>query len=123
LDSRKKVLLAATAADEKKAEDIVILDLRDVTEIADFFMICHGLSDIQIRAIVDWISRRLRQEKVRPIHIEGYEDARWVLMDYGDVVIHVFDEMTREYYLLERLWDHAKRIEWTPVGKGEITGE
>jgi len=99
---------------EKKGEDIVVIDLRGVTSIADFFIIATGASDVQVKAITDEIHERLKKEDgAIPLHIEGYQALRWVLLDYVDVVVHVFDRETRDYYSLETLWKDAniRRVE------------
>lgn len=103
--------LAARSADlmlEKKAKGITIMDVRGLTSIADFFVLCTGETDIQIKAIVDHVNESLRVDNTRPYHIEGYDKLSWVLMDYVDVVAHVFLPETRDYYGLERLWADAK---------------
>ena len=92
----------------KKAEDIVILDVRDLTSIADFFVICSGDSDTQIKAIADAILDGLEKEEVKVWHVEGYNGLRWVLLDYVDFVIHIFQKDVRPFYNLERLWGDAK---------------
>ncbi|HEX2987460.1 MAG TPA: ribosome silencing factor [Chloroflexota bacterium] len=95
-------------ASDKQAVDIVLLDLRDVSLIADYFVICNGTSDRQIKAIVDDIREILsREEKVKPLQIEGRPDSGWVLLDYGSVVVHVFSPELREYYRLEKIWPQA----------------
>ncbi len=95
---------------EKKAEAIVVLDLRGLTSIADFFIICSGRSNRQVSAIADQIERFLKKKGVRPLSVDGKKDGHWVLMDYGDVIIHVFYEETRSFYDLEGLWMDADRI-------------
>jgi ribosome-associated protein len=105
-------LVAVRAADAKQAKDIRVLDLRDVTSFADYFVICSGSNTRHIQAIADEIAQRLKQEGERPSSIEGYDNAEWVLMDYGDYLIHVFSEKARAYYELERLWRDAKPVEW-----------
>ena len=92
----------------KKAEDIVVLDVRHVTSITDFFIICSGNSDTQIKAIADAILEGLEKEDVKVWHIEGYSSLRWVLLDYVDFVIHIFQKEARTFYGLERLWGDAK---------------
>jgi ribosome-associated protein len=101
---------AAKAADDKKAFDILILDLRSLTSITDYFVICSGSSTTQVGAVTDGIADALARTEVHPSHIEGEAESRWILMDYGDVVVHVFEEQTRAYYGLERLWGDAPRI-------------
>ncbi len=110
------VRLAATAAQDKKAFDIVVLDLRAPGAFTDHFVLCSGRSPRQVKAIVDAISERLRDEGKRPSLVEGYDHAEWVLIDCFDVVIHVFTDDTRRFYDLERLWGSAKRIEY-PLGE------
>lgn len=103
--------LAREAADlalSKKAEDVVILDLHDLSTVTDFFVICSGSSDTHVKAIADAIEDGLEAKGVRKWHIEGYSHRKWVLLDYVDVVVHVFHHKTREFYLLERLWGDAK---------------
>lgn len=100
-------LLAAKAADGKKAFDILVLDLRGLTSIADYFVVCSAGNITQVAAITDGIVHALAAEGIRPGHIEGAAEAAWVLMDYGDVVVHIFEEKTRGYYSLERLWGDA----------------
>ncbi len=107
-------LTAVRAAQAKKAQDIVVLDLREITTLADFFVICTGANTRQNQAISDEIHSRIKDRGDLPISVEGYQNAEWVLMDYGDIIIHIFLEKTRAYYDLERLWRHAKRIETPP---------
>ena len=106
-----KVKVAVTAAEEKKAIDLVVLKLVELTTFADYFMICSGTSSRQVQAIADEIEDQLKQHKVRPLNIEGYNNAEWVLMDYGSVIIHVFSEKARQFYDLERLWRDAEKVE------------
>jgi ribosome-associated protein len=103
-------LTAASAADEKKAADVRVLDLRDVTTFADYFVICTGANQRQIQAICDEVESQLKKTGERPNSVEGYSNAEWVLMDYGDCLIHIFTEKARQYYELERLWRHAKEL-------------
>jgi ribosome-associated protein len=103
-------LLAARAAADKRATDVVILDLREITLITDFFVVCQGTSDVQIRAIVEGVREALKEHDRRPLSVEGMAQARWVLLDYGDLVVHVMAEAERGYYDLERLWGDARRI-------------
>jgi len=110
LNTLETALLCAEGAESKKAFDILILDIRAFTVIADYFVICSGSNTTQVNAIADSIGHTLAQAGIRYSHIEGAADARWVLMDYGDVVVHVFDEETRTYYSLEKLWGEAPRI-------------
>lgn len=111
MNSRDKALAIAQAADAKKAEDIVILEMANLTLIADYFVICHANNPIQVRAIVDGVEEELAQLGHPPSHREGYDEALWVLLDFDDVVLHVFLARERDYYALERLWGDARRLE------------
>ena len=100
------------AALDKQAGDPVVLDLRGLSDVTDYFLICHGSSDRQVLAIVDSIEERLRRDfKRRPSHIEGRRPADWVLMDFIDFVVHVFHEDRRQFYRLERLWGDAPSVD------------
>ena len=105
------VRLAAEAAASKKASDLVALDLRELGGVADYFLICSGGSDVQVKAIADAVDEKLRGEGAHPWHVEGLEGRRWVLLDYVEVVVHVFHERTREYYMLDRLWGDARSVD------------
>ena len=103
--------IAARAADSKKATDVRILDLREVTTFADYFVICTGATSRQTRAIWDEIVLQIKEQTgEKAIAVEGYENGEWVLGDFGDLIIHVFTEEKREYYQLERLWRDAKDV-------------
>lgn len=104
-------LLAARAAQSKKAVDVKVLDLRDVTTFADYFLICSGTNPRQIQAIADEILLSLKRHGEQANSVEGYDGAEWVLIDYGDLLVHVFSEKARLYYELERLWRHARDLE------------
>lgn len=95
---------------EKKAEGVVALDVRGLTSIADAFIICSGRSSRQVSAIADQIQRSLKNRSIKPLSVEGKSEGHWVLMDYGDVIIHVFYEETRAFYDLEGLWVDARRV-------------
>ncbi|MEK0312919.1 ribosome silencing factor [Cohnella sp. 56] len=99
------------AADDKKANDIVALNLQHISLVADYFVICHGNSDTQVQSIATEIKKRAEEAGAR-VRIEGMDTARWVLIDMGDVVAHVFHRDEREYYSLERLWSDAKAVEF-----------
>ena len=101
---------AAKAAIEKKALDLAVLELKDVTAFTDYFLICTGTSNRQMQAICDEIERRLSLRGLRPLHREGYNHAEWILLDYMDFVVHIFSERSRSFYGLERLWRTARRI-------------
>ena len=102
---------AVKAALDKKATDVVVLDLRGTPAFTDFFVLCSGANPRQVKAIADAIEESLRAAKVKPAHIEGYDRAEWILMDYFSFIVHVFAPATREFYSLERLWADAERIE------------
>jgi ribosome-associated protein len=102
---------AVRAALDKKATDVVILDLRHTPAFTDYFVLCSGQNQRQVKAIADAIEETLRAAKVRPAHVEGYDRAEWILMDFFDFIVHVFSPQTREFYSLERLWGDAERID------------
>lgn len=97
-------------AEARKAIDLRVLDLRSVCDFTDFFVICSGTSSRQVQAIAEAIEERLRDDDVRPLHVEGARHGRWILMDYGDFVVHVFDEERRRYYRLEDIWSDAPDV-------------
>ena len=108
--------MAALAAADKNALDIEVLDVGDLLIITDFFVITSGASDRQVAAIFESIEERLREKGVRPLGVEGEKEAKWVVLDYGSVVVHIFQTEQREYYQLERLWRDAPRIDWQDRG-------
>ncbi len=110
-DLDEEVKLAIRLASEKKAFDIVALDLREVTSFAEFFVIASGANQRQVQAISDEINEQLKKQlQARLIRIEGYASGEWVLLDYGDFIIHIFEQKAREFYDLERLWRDAKKV-------------
>jgi len=104
-------LTAVRAAESKKAYDIRVLDLREITSFTDFFVICSGANPRQIQAISEAVGAELAKRGEHPISVEGFQNAEWVLADYGDYIVHIFSESAREYYDLERLWRHAKELQ------------
>lgn len=106
-----EVSKAVRAALDKKAADVVVLDLRHTSAFTDFFVLCSGTSQRQVKAIADAVEEALRAAKVRPAHVEGYERADWILMDFFTFIVHVFTPQTRTFYALERLWGDAEKIE------------
>lgn len=111
-DLDEEVRLALHYAGEKKAFEIVALDLREIASFTEFFIICSGANQRQVQAISDEISEQLKKElNSRPVRIEGYRSAEWVLMDYGDFIVHIFEKEARGFYDLQRLWRDAKRVE------------
>ncbi|MFS0871764.1 MULTISPECIES: ribosome silencing factor [Paenibacillus] len=111
LSSKELMNMAVTAADDKKASNIVALDLVGISLVADYFVICHGNSDTQVQSIATEIRKQAHAAGVNIKGIEGMDSARWVLMDMGDVVVHIFHRDEREYYNIERLWSDAKVVE------------
>ena len=109
-DLKRQVSEAIGACQEKKAEEISILELEQGSgAFTDYFVVCSGSNPRQIQAISDEVEERLQKAGLRPTHVEGYKQAEWVLLDYVDFVVHVFSEKARKYYDLERLWKSAKR--------------
>jgi ribosome-associated protein len=103
--------LAAEIIVAKKGRDVVALDLRELNAVADYFLICSGSSEVQVKAIAEAVDDKLRGMGAKPWHVEGFEGRRWVLLDFVEVVVHVFHEKTREYYMLDRLWGDARRVD------------
>ncbi len=111
MDSRKLALLCRELADNKKAEDIVVLDVREISSVTDYFVIASGTSEPHLRAIVDEITGKLRDEQgVRPRAVDGTFQAAWIVLDYFDVIVHVMRADVRERYDLETLWGDAPRL-------------
>jgi ribosome-associated protein len=106
----EQVKVAARVADEKKAQSVVVLRLSHITEFTDYFVICAGASTRQTQAIADAVIEELKRIKTRPLHIEGYNNAEWILIDYGAFVAHIFTEESRSFYDLERLWRDAEKV-------------
>ena len=111
----RQVTLALEAAADKKASDLIALDLRKAQGFTDFFVIASGANARQTRAIADGIMAALAAEGVKPAHIEGHDRAEWVLLDYFDFIVHVFAPETRIFYGLERLWGSAERLEFNDL--------
>jgi ribosome-associated protein len=106
----EEILLAANAASEKKAVDLLVLDLRSVASFTDYFVLCSGSNVRQVQSIADGVEQELRTHGRRPLHTEGYSAAEWILLDYGDFIVHVFGAQARKFYDLERLWRDAGRV-------------
>lgn len=116
--SLQLALAAARVADENRGRDIVILDLRELTPIFDYFVLATGASRRQLHAMSEEIDHFL-EDKLgdHRMGIEGYQESRWILLDYGDVVVHLFEPETRDYYALEQLWCAAKRVPFEPLSR------
>ena len=112
--SLAKAFLSVQAAANKKAETMKILDLREISSFTDYFVVCSGHSDRQVQAIADSIVIQLKEDGFNPISVEGYREGRWVVVDYGDVVIHVFMDALRDYYDIEQLWHDARKVPIPP---------
>ena len=106
-----EVKRAVLAALDKKAADVLVLDLRHTPAFTDFFVLCSGQNTRHVKAIADAIEESLRATKVKPAHVEGYDRAGWILMDFFSFIVHIFSPSTREFYALERLWGDAERIQ------------
>jgi ribosome-associated protein len=114
--AEQRAFLCARVAEENKGRDILVLDMRGVTPLYDFFILATGASRRQIHTIIEEIDAALRAEGDARIGIEGYDSSKWVVQDYGDIVVHVFDDDARRYYALEDLWADAPRLDWQRNG-------
>ncbi|RIW37611.1 ribosome silencing factor [Bacillus salacetis] len=113
MNSKDLLQIAFKAADDKRAEDIVALDMKGISLIADYFVICHGNSDKQVQAIARELKEKAEENGSDVKRMEGFDEARWVLVDMGNVVAHVFHRDERDYYKLERLWGDAPIVEFS----------
>ncbi len=111
MDSKELAVRIAHILDSKKAQDIRVLQIRDLTVIGDYFVIAGGSSSTQVQALAAEVEYRLGLENVKPLHVEGQDARNWILLDYGSVIVHVFDPQARSYYGLERLWIDARPVE------------
>lgn len=111
MDSLEKAKKTAACLDNKKGRRITVLEVGELTSISDYFVIASGGSAAQVKAMADEVTEKLHGEGYEPVHIEGYNIATWILIDYSDVVVHIFLEETREFYDIERLWTDAKNID------------
>lgn len=110
VETVQRVRVAVAAAEDRKALDLKVLYLQKISGFTDYFLICSGTSERQVQAIADGVQEKLRASRVRPLHVEGYNRGQWVLLDYGDLVVHVFQEEPRKHYALERLWGDAPDV-------------
>lgn len=106
----ERVEKIAQALYDKKAKDIQILDISEITSIGDYFIICSCGSTTQVKACADEVEEKMGELGIRPNHLEGYNGGNWILMDYGDIIVHIMQEETHEFYALEKLWSDAKEI-------------
>ncbi|HHX94944.1 MAG TPA: ribosome silencing factor [Clostridia bacterium] len=113
LSAAEGAVLAAREAVERKAKDVVVIDLRNLSPVTDYFVICSGDSDIQVQSIARHLKEKLKGAGLDLLRMEGFQDAQWVLMDFGDVVVHVFYQEARAFYSLERLWGDAPRVNYS----------
>lgn len=111
IDGKERVLLCVNASLKKKAKDLIILNVKELSSFADYFIICSGTSDRQVQAIASSIQENLKEFGIIPLGVEGERLGKWVLMDYNDVIIHIFYEPIRLFYDIERLWSDAPRME------------
>jgi len=118
----ERILGALQSANDKKALDLVVLDLREIATFTDYFVIASGNNERQVQAISDEVFERLKKSGTAAARVEGYKSAEWILLDYGDFIVHVFLDKSRKFYDLERLWRESKRIALPPEFGGESSG-
>lgn len=111
LSPKQIALLAADAVKDKKAKDVVILNIEEISVVCNYFIICTGLSSTQVKAIAENTEQKLKEHGITKLRMEGFRDAHWVLIDFGTVVVHIFQESDREFYNLERLWGDARVVD------------
>lgn len=121
MDTYQKAALAARLADEKKAEDIVVLDVTGLCNFADVFLICTGNNRIQLQAISDGISTGLKADGCKPAKADGERGANWLVLDFGDVVVHMMSPDARAFYRLEKLWGDAPILDWEGASQAATT--
>ncbi|MYL33401.1 ribosome silencing factor [Pontibacillus yanchengensis] len=119
MDSKELMELVAKSCDDKRAEDIVVLDMKNVSLIADYFLICHGSNERQVQAIARGIKQDVEEKDIEVKRLEGFEHSRWVLVDLDDVVCHIFHEDERGYYNLERLWGDAPTYTYQEIEQNQ----
>ncbi len=106
-----RLKIIVKALDDKRAEDIDVLDISELTSLGDYFVICSCNSSVQVRACADEAEAKMKEAGFAPLHVEGYRSGSWILLDFDNIIVHVMDKQTREFYSLERLWDDAKRLD------------
>jgi ribosome-associated protein len=121
VEENEKLALILEALDSKKALEVVTLDVSRQTQMMDLLVICTGTSNIHIRSLADGVIESMKEHGYKGVRAEGYNDARWVLLDYGDVVLHIFGEDDREFYRLEEFWQGAPRLDTQAIS--DLTGE
>ena len=107
----EKLEIIVKALDDKRATDIDVLDISKLTSLGDYFIICTCTSGVQVKACADEVEEKSKENGFPPNHIEGYRSGNWILMDFGDIIVHIMETETRGFYSLERLWDDAKKVE------------
>lgn len=125
INAKKRALWCVNASLEKKATDLVVMNVSEISFFTDYFVICSGASDRQVQAIASAIQEKMKKNRVLPLGVEGEKNGQWVLMDYDDVVVHIFYEPVREFYGIEKLWSEAPKVaidgeavRLTTLGKG-----
>lgn len=111
MNSTEKLKFMAKILDDKKAQDVVAIKINNLTIVSDYFLIASGTSTTQVRALADELEFKLKEREITPLRIEGYNSSAWVLIDYGDILVHIFHSETRDFYGLERLWVDGTRID------------
>ena len=106
-----KLKIIVKALDDKRADKIDVLDISKLTSLGDYFIICSCGSGVQVRACADEVEEKAKENGFAPAHIEGYRSGNWILMDFGDIIVHIMERETRDFYSLERLWDDAVKLE------------
>jgi ribosome-associated protein len=121
-DLDQRIVAAINAASEKKALNVVVLDLREIASFTDYFVIASGTNERQVQAISDEVYETLKKAGSPAARVEGYKTAEWILLDYGDFIVHVFEDKSRKFYDLERLWRESKRVDFPPDARSEGAG-
>lgn len=111
MTQNEKIEIIVKALDSKRAEDIQVLGIKDLTILADYFVIANGNSSTQTKALADEVEYKLKEQGIMPERIEGYQGSNWIILDYGDIIVHVFYKETRSFYNLERLWSDAEQVD------------
>ncbi|MGN0622655.1 MAG: ribosome silencing factor [Oscillospiraceae bacterium] len=111
MSQEKAIETIIKALDSKRAEDIQLIGIKDLTIVADYFVIANGTSNTQTKALADEVEFKMKELGVEPLRVEGYQGATWIILDYGDIVVHVFYKETRSYYNLERLWSDGEQVD------------